>query len=100
MKPGVRKMIFLGQVNSQKDYLAEICSQIHQVPYYGPEEFIPKTFSCWLLDYRQEGFDGLKPQKTLRPWTIRKLSREFEEHLLALRTENEDYLFLSFMISW
>lgn len=84
---GLIAPILNGQVNSQKDYLAEICSKIHQVPYYGPKEFTPKTLSCWLLDYRREGFDGLKPKRRSDRGQSRKLSRELEEHLLALRKE-------------
>jgi len=84
---GLIAPILNGQVTSQKDYLAEICSQVHQVPYYGPKEFTPKTLSCWLLDYRRAGFDGLKPKRRSDRGKSRKLSRELEEHLLALRQE-------------
>ncbi|MDN5301677.1 MAG: putative transposase [Thermoanaerobacteraceae bacterium] len=79
--------ILNGQVTSQKDYLAEICSKVHQVPYYGPKEFAPKTLSCWILDYRRAGFDGLKPKRRCDRGKSRKLCRELEEHLLALRKE-------------
>lgn len=84
---GLIAPILNGQVNSQKDYLAEICSQVHQVPYYGPKEFTPKTLSVWLLDYRRTGFDGLKPKRRSDRGQPRKLSREAEEHLLELRKD-------------
>jgi len=84
---GLIAPILNGQVGNQTDYLAEVCSQIHQVPYYGPKEFAPKTLSCWLLNYRREGFDGLKPKRRSDRGQPRKLSREQEEHLLALRKE-------------
>jgi putative transposase len=82
---GLIAPILNGQVSSQKDYLAEICSKVHQVPYYGPKEFAPKTLYCWILDYRRAGFDGLKPKRRSDRGKFRKLSLEFEEHLLALR---------------
>lgn len=84
---GLIAPILNGQINSQKDYLAKICSQIHQVPYYGAKEFTPKTLSSWVLNYRRVGFDGLKPQRRSDRGQSRKLNREFEEHLLALRKE-------------
>jgi len=37
-----------GQVKNQKEYLEQISAQVHQVPYYGPKEFAPKTIECWL----------------------------------------------------
>ncbi|MGI6684100.1 MAG: helix-turn-helix domain-containing protein [Bacillota bacterium] len=84
---GIIAPILNGQVNNQTEYLAEVCSQIHQVPYYGPKEFAPKTISCWLLDYRRGGFDGLKPKRRSDRGQPRKLNRELEEHIIALRKE-------------
>lgn len=84
---GLIAPILNGQVGFQKDYLAKVCSKVHQVPYYGPKEFAPKTLYCWVLDYRREGFDGLKPKRRSDRGMSRKLSGDFEEHLLALRKE-------------
>ena len=46
---GIIAPILNGQVNNQTEYLAEVCSQVHQVPYYGPKEFALKLFpvGCW-----------------------------------------------------
>lgn len=77
--------ILTGQVVSQKDYLAEVAAKKHQVPYYGEKEFTPKTMVCWLSAYRREGFEGLKPRQRSDRGQPRKLSREQEEHILALR---------------
>jgi hypothetical protein len=42
------------QEGSKQDYLAEVCSQIHQVPYYGPKEYHPKTIDGWLRIHRRQ----------------------------------------------
>lgn len=84
---GLIAPILNGQVSSQKEYLAEVTGKVHQVPYYGPKEFTPKTLVCWLLAYRREGFDGLKPKARSDRGQPRKLSVEQEEHLLYLRRE-------------
>ena len=42
-------------------YVAEISAKQHEVPYYGVKEYKPKTILEWLLRYRRQGFDGLKP---------------------------------------
>ncbi|MCW3491713.1 helix-turn-helix domain-containing protein, partial [Dethiobacter alkaliphilus] len=62
-----------------------VAAKKHQVPYYGEKEFTPKTLSCWLLAYRREGFEGLKPKRRSDRGQPRKLTREQEEDILALR---------------
>lgn len=85
-KFGLISPILNGQVYA-KDYLAKIAAQKHDVPGYGIREYAPKTISQWVLDYRREGFDGLKPKDRKDRGVSRKLSREEEEHLLSLRQE-------------
>ena len=34
--------ILNGQVQNQKEYLEEITAKTHNVPYYGPKEYVPK----------------------------------------------------------
>ena len=82
---GLLAPVLLGQVPSQKEYLAQVASKKHQVPYYGEREFTPKTLANWLLAFRREGFEGLKPKRRSDRGKPRKLSREQEEHILALR---------------
>lgn len=87
---GLIAPILNGQVSCQKEYLAEVTGKIHQVPYYGPREFTPKTLSWWLLAYRREGFEGLKPKRRSDRGQSRKLTLEQEEHLLLLRKQRRD----------
>lgn len=82
---GLIAPILNDQVASQKEYLEEVTAKKHQVPYYGEKEYTAKTLSCWLLAYRREGFEGLKPKKRSDRGQPRKFSPEQEEHLLALR---------------
>lgn len=82
---GLIAPILNGQVSNQTEYLAEVTSQVHQVPYYGPKEFAPKTLSCWLLAYRRENFEGLKPKRRSDRGQPRKLTGDQEDHLIGLR---------------
>lgn len=84
---GLIAPILNNQVESRKDYLAEICSRIHQVPCYGPKEYTPKTVECWLLAYRRYGFDGLKPKPRSDHGQFRAISSELKEKVLDLRRE-------------
>lgn len=78
------------QVESKKDYLAEICSQVHQVPYYSPKEYNPKTVEEWLRLYKKEGFDVLKPRLRADRGLSRSIPLETQEAILELRQERKD----------
>lgn len=78
------------QVESKKDYLAEICSQVHQVPYYGPKEYNPKTIEEWLRLYKKEGFDVLKPKLRADRGMSRSIPVELQEAIYELRQERRD----------
>lgn len=82
---GLLAPVLLGQVPSQKEYLAKAAAKKHQVPHYGEKEFTPKTLAAWLVDYRREGFEGLKPKRRSDRGKPRKFCREQEEHIIALR---------------
>ena len=73
------------QVSSKKDYLAEVCGKVHEVPYYGRKEFTPRTVECWLRDYRQRGFAALKPKGRSDRGKSRALSPEMKEAILVRR---------------
>jgi transposase len=87
---GLLAPMLLGQAASQKEYLAEVAAKKHQAPYYGEKEFTPKTLSCWLLAYRREGFEGLKPKRRSDRGQPRKFTTEQEEDILALRQLERD----------
>lgn len=87
---GLIAPVLNGQVSSQKEYLEEVAGKKHQVPYYGTREFTPKTLSCWILAYRREGFEGLKPKRRSDRGRSRKLNAELEEHVLSLRRQKRD----------
>jgi putative transposase len=79
-----------GQVESRKDYLAEICSQIHQVPCRGSKEYRPKTVEKWLRTYQKEGFDGLKPKQRSDKGQTRKVPLELKVSILEFREQRRD----------
>ena len=78
------------QVESKKDYLAEVCSQVHQVPYYGPREYSPKTLEEWLRLYKKEGFEGLKPSVRADKGLYRRIPQELQPKILELREKRRD----------
>ncbi|HII81644.1 MAG TPA: DDE-type integrase/transposase/recombinase [Methanosarcina sp.] len=82
--------IITGQVKNVSEYFRQQASKVHQVPFYGPKEYLPKTFVTWLSDYRHFGFDGLKPQARNDKGTSRALSRDTEEYILNLRKMRMD----------
>jgi len=78
------------QVESKQDYLAETCSRVHQVPYYGPKEYTPKTITEWLRLYKKEGFDVLKPKLRADRGMSRSIPVELQEAIYELRQERRD----------
>jgi len=77
------------QVYSKKEYLAQICGKVHNVPYYGTKEFAPKTIECWLRSYRKGGFLALRPKGRSDKGICRVLSPEKKEDILALRQKHD-----------
>ena len=74
----------------KQDYLAEVCSQVHEVPYYGPKEYNAKTVDEWLRTYRRQGFDGLKPKQRSDRGQSRSIPPEIKEQILALRQKKRE----------
>lgn len=94
---GLISPILNGQANRQKDYLAKICSQVHQVPYWGPKEYCPKTVEEWIRLYKREGFDGLKPKKRSDKGTSRIIPLNYRNISLSSGRSEKIYLYLCFM---
>ncbi len=78
------------QVSSKKDYLAEICSQVHQVPYYGAKQYNPKTVEEWMRIYQREGFEGLKPKQRSDRGKSRIIPAFQQEAILELRQKQQE----------
>ena len=87
---GIIAPILNSQVESKQDYLAEICSQVHQVPYRGTKEYKPKTIEEWLRIYGKEGFDGLKPKSRSDKGQARSIPSELKGTILELREQRRD----------
>lgn len=51
-----------GQVDP-KSYFEELEGKMHSIPYYGERKIAVKTIKEWLLNYRRNGFEALKPKK-------------------------------------
>lgn len=85
---GLISPILNGQVKNQKEYLEKEATKTHNVPYYGPREYVPKTIYFWLRDYRRGGFDALKPKRRSDRGQSRKITGQFKNRLIQLREEN------------
>ena len=61
----------------QMRYFREMAQQEYNVPHLGPKLYKAATFKSWLRDYRNGGFDALKPK--IR--ADKGCSRKIDEHL-------------------
>ncbi|WOV83271.1 DDE-type integrase/transposase/recombinase [Sporosarcina jeotgali] len=78
-------------VNQQveaKTYLNEIEGKMHMVPHYGERKIAAKTVQEWLLHYRRNGFEALKPKKRADRGVSRRLSSDEQDHLLDKRKKS------------
>lgn len=73
-----------GQVDP-KEYLTELEGKVHSIPYYGERKIAVKTMKEWLLHYRRNGFEALKPKKRADRGNSRKLTPDDQDHILEIR---------------
>jgi len=85
---GLISPILNGQVKNQKEYLKKVAAKTHNVPYYGPRDYVPKTIYFWLRDYRRGGFDALKPKNRSDKGKSRKITGKLKNRLIKLRKNN------------
>ena len=85
---GLIAPILNGQEKNQKAYLQKEATKVHNVPYYGSKEYVPKTIYGWLRSYRRGGFEALKPKKRSDRGKSRKISGKLKKQILTLRKKN------------
>ncbi|MEI3615049.1 helix-turn-helix domain-containing protein, partial [Pseudogracilibacillus sp. SO30301A] len=76
-----------GQVKP-KEYFEEMEGKIHTIPHYGERKVATKTLQEWLLHYRRNGFDALKPKRRSDRGGARRLSPDDKDHILELRKKS------------
>jgi len=76
-----------GQVDP-KEYLNGLEDKVHSVPYYGERKIAEKTMKEWLLHYRRNGFDALKPKKRMDKGNSRRLSPDDQDLVLEIRKKS------------
>lgn len=76
-----------GQVK-QKEYFQKMEGKIHSIPYYGERKVAAKTMQEWLLHYRRNGFDALKPKRRSDRGGARRLSPEDKDHIIEIRKKS------------
>lgn len=84
---GLIAPLFNGQVNP-KEYLQELEGKVHSVPYYGERKIAIKTIQEWLLHYRRNGFEALKPKKRGDRGNSRRLLSDDQDQILEIRKKN------------
>lgn len=68
-----------------KEYFQELEGKIHQIPYYGERKVAAKTIQEWLLHYRRNGFDALKPKRRSDRGDSRRLTPDDKDQILEIR---------------
>ncbi|QOY35412.1 DDE-type integrase/transposase/recombinase [Anaerobacillus isosaccharinicus] len=81
---GLIAPLFNGQVDS-KEYLKGLEGKVHSIPYYGEKKIAQKTMKEWLLNYRRNGFEALKPKKRIDRGNSRRLSPDDQDQILEIR---------------
>lgn len=76
------------QVDDPKAYLEKLAAQFHNVPFHGKKEYGEKTFRRWLLEYRKNNLDGLKPQSRKDKGQSRVILDALAEKIVAFRHEH------------
>lgn len=74
--------------NCVKDYLEEVCAKKYDAPGNLKGIYAPETLKDWLYRYRREGIDGLLPKGRKDKGTIRALSKEQRDQIIATKTAN------------
>jgi len=73
-------------------YFRKMAKQEHHVPHLGPKHYKADTFKSWLRDYRNGGFDALKPKIRVDKGSSRKI----DEHLAqVIKDKVKSFPFLS-----
>lgn len=75
------------QVNSN-EYFKELEGKVHSIPSYGERKIAAKTVKEWLLHYRRNGFEALKPKKRADRGNSRRLSPDDQDHILEVRKKS------------
>jgi putative transposase len=84
---GLISPLLNGQVDP-KEYLKGLEGKVHSVPYYGERKIAEKTMKEWLLHYRRNGFDALKPKKRMDRGNSRRLSPDDQDFVLEIRKKS------------
>lgn len=80
----------LNELVDPKDYLAAQSTKKHQIPYYGEKKVAAKTIQEWLLNYRREGFEGLKPKSRNDRGQSRRISGDLRDYIIEKRKKTPD----------
>ena len=86
---GLIAPILNGQVKNQKEYLQKQAAKTHNVPYYGPRDYVPKTIYFWLRNYRRGGFDALKPKRRTDKGKVERSFSTVKKRFLPLLDESD-----------
>lgn len=73
-------------------YFRKMAKQEYEVPYLGQKRYEAATFKSWLRDYRNGGFDALKPKTRSDKGSSRKINEPLAQ---IIKDKAENFPFLS-----
>jgi putative transposase len=76
----------------QRNYFRKMSKREFDVPHLGKKRFQPETFKSWLRDYRNGGFDALRPKIRIDKGSSRKIDGHLKESIGHM---TQEYPFLS-----
>ena len=76
----------------QMKHFREMAKKEHDVPYVGKAYYKAATFKGWLRDYRNGGFDALKPKERIDKGCSRKIDEQLGK---IIKEKVEHYPFVS-----
>ena len=69
----------------RKNYLTEMSSKQHDIPFSNQKRIAAKTINEWCLTYRRQGFEGLKPKPRSDLGSSRRLKIDQQDRIVELR---------------
>lgn len=76
-----------GQVENQKKYFSEICTNPIDMPFYGSKEYTPKTLQYWLSQYLKDGIEALRPGYRSDRGKSRKIDESLAQKISERKSE-------------
>jgi len=88
---GLIAPILQNTVDDPAAYLADISAKTHDVPHYGQRSYSKKTIQRWIVAYKRDNLDALKPRVREDKNISRVISPETSEEILRYRQAHPNW---------